>query len=720
MTNAWTLRVDENSLGWLTFDQPASKVNTLSPTTLGELDRMLDAVGVAADITALVIVSGKPDSFIVGADVGELAKVEDEATAADLARTGQRVFAKIAALPFTTVAAIHGACMGGGLEMALACDYRVATEDEKTKLGLPEVNLGILPGWGGTQRLPRLVGVVAALELILSGKQVSVRKAHRMGLIDGRVAKAFLESQVGAFVAQVGTAKGARAIARRRVKARSRAMRIMESLPPGRSFIYRKSEKQVVSRTHGHYPAPLEALRVIRETRGMEIHRGLEVEAEALGRLAATPISRNLVRLFQLSQELKRAGAGAPPVGSAGVVGAGIMGGGIAWALANAGVDVRMKDISWDAISAGLGAASTMFDAQVQRRKLTPGGKSLAMHRISGCVEYSGFGRLDCVIEAVVENMDVKKKVLAEIEAAVPKDCLICTNTSSLSIEEMASALERPERFIGLHFFNPVNRMQLVEIIGHARSSPESVARGVALTKRMGKLPLVVGACPGFLVNRILLPYIVEAARMFEEGVDAERIDGALERFGMPMGPLTLADEVGLDVGVKVARVLEASYGERMHVPSGLGRVADEGLKGKKGGGGFYVYAGNKRKGPNAAARKIALNGHGDARKELTDEEIVDRAVLSMVNEAARCLEEGVAQRAEDVDVAMVMGTGFAPFRGGLIRYADERGAAPIVERLNDLESRYGMRFHPARLLTKAASNGGRLSLHARERETTG
>ena len=379
-----------------------------------------------------------------------------------------------------------------------------------------------------------------------------------------------------------------------------------------------------------------------------------------------------------------------------------------------------MKDISWDAISAGLGAASAMFDGQVRRRRMTAGRKSLAMHRISGCVEYTGFGRLGCVIEAVVENMEIKKAVLAEIEASVPDDCLICTNTSSLSIEEMATALRRPERFIGLHFFNPVHRMQLVEVVGHRGSSPEAIARGVALTKQMGKLPLVVGACPGFLVNRILLPYIVEAARMFEEGVDAERIDGALERFGMPMGPLTLADEVGLDVGVKVAKVLEESYGERMRVPPGLSRVADEGLRGKKGGKGFYVYTGKKRKHANAEARRLALNGHGDAHKELTDDEIVDRTVLSMVNEAARCLEEGVAGRAEDVDVAMVMGTGFAPFRGGLIRYADERGAGSIVDRLRDLESRYGMRFEPAPLLNKAASNGGRLSPHARERESTG
>jgi 3-hydroxyacyl-CoA dehydrogenase/enoyl-CoA hydratase/3-hydroxybutyryl-CoA epimerase len=340
------------------------------------------------------------------------------------------------------------------------------------------------------------------------------------------------------------------------------------------------------------------------------------------------------------------------------------------------------------------------------------------MHRISGCVEYTGFGRLDAVIEAVVEDMEIKKKVLREIEDHVPDDCLICTNTSSLSIDEMATALRRPERFIGLHFFNPVNRMQLVEVVACKASSAEAVARGAALVKQMGKLPLVVGACPGFLVNRILLPYIVEAARMFEEGVTVEQIDAALERFGMPMGPLALADEVGLDVGVKVAKVLEGAYGARMHVPPGLARVADEGLKGKKSGKGFYVYHG-KKKHANADARRIAVNGHADHPVHLSDEEIVDRAVLSMVNEAARCLEEGVASRTDDVDAAMVLGTGFAPFRGGLLQYADERGMKGIVERLHEFETRFGDRFAPAPLLEKVASNGGNLLKHMQEREST-
>ena len=720
---AWTLLIDDHRIAWLTFDQPGSKVNTLSSATLGELEGVLDEIARTPDLAALVICTGKKDSFIVGADLEELGRVTDEATARGLAETGQRIFGKVAALPIPTIAVIHGACMGGGLELSLACDYRLATEHEKASMGLPEVNLGILPGWGGTQRLPRVVGLIPSLDMILAGKVVSARKAARLGLVDGRVAAAFMPGQVTAFVGRVSSPKGARAILAKRRRAQGRIARLMAFLPPLRGVVFSKARKQILSRTHGHYPAPLEALRVIQETHGKPVDRGLPIEAEALGRLANTSISRNLVRLFRLSQDMKRSGGGvggAAPARNTGVVGAGAMGGGIAWALSNCRIDVRMKDISWDAIAAGMGAASKMYDALVVRRKMTPGAKNLAMHRISGCVEYTGFGRLDAVVEAVVEDMGVKKKVLREIEEHVSDDCLICTNTSSLPIDEMAAAMRRPERFIGLHFFNPVNRMQLVEVIACKQSSPEAVARGAALVRQMGKLPLIVGACPGFLVNRILLPYIVEAARMFEEGVGVERIDGALERFGMPMGPLTLADEVGLDVGVKVAKVLEEAYGARMHVPPGLARVADEGLKGKKSGKGFYVYQAKHKKHPNADARRIALNGHAnDAAAQMSDEDIVDRAVLSMVNEAARCLDEGVAARTEDVDAAMVLGTGFAPFRGGLLRYADERGMKGIVDRLHELETRFGDRFTPAPLLEKVASNGGNLLKHMQEREST-
>jgi len=704
--SSWSLDRDETGVLWLTFDRPESKVNTFSPGTLDELEEMLGRVG-DAEARALVIRSAKKDSFIAGADIDELSTIETEQDAYELGRRGQGVFGQISALKIPTVALIHGSCLGGGLEMALACDYRLITEHPKTSLGLPEVNLGILPGWGGTQRLPRLIGLPQALTMILTGKPAHPKKARRMGLADGVVTETFAEDQTRAFISQVEKDGGA-AVRAKRKKAQGRVARLLQATRVGRAIVFRSARKNVMAKTHGHYPAPLEAIKVIKTTYGGSMAKGLEREARGLSKLAATSISRNLVRIFQVSQGLKKsAGERAINVAHAGVVGAGAMGGGIAWALSNAGINVRLKDVNWEAIAHGTSAASGMFAGMVKRRKMTKGEMNLAMHRISGTVEYTGFSKLDAVIEAVVENMDVKKKVLREIEACVPKSAVIMTNTSSLDIEEMASAMDHPERFLGLHFFNPVNLMQLVEVIPAKRTTPQAVATAVELVRRMGKIPVIAGPCAGFLVNRILIPYIVESAKMFEEGVDAETIDRALTDFGMPMGALTLADEVGLDVGHKVAKVLEEAYGQRMHVPEGLGRiVADGETFGKKTGRGFYIWKG-KDKSPNPGAQKAAVNGHGMSPARLSDEEIVDRAVLMMVNEAARCLEEGIVADPASLDIAMVMGTGFAPFRGGVLRYAEERGLKQVVDRLKELEAKYGGRFAPSPLLERVASNGG-------------
>jgi 3-hydroxyacyl-CoA dehydrogenase / enoyl-CoA hydratase / 3-hydroxybutyryl-CoA epimerase len=704
--SAWTIRTDDDGVTWLTFDIPGARVNTLGADALDELEAMVDAIASDEAVRTVVIVSGKPVGFIAGADISEFGSIRDEEQARALAQRGQDVLGKIASLKATTIAVIHGACMGGGLELALACDYRLATDHDKTAMGLPEVNLGIIPGWGGTQRLPRLIGLAAGLEMILGGRSRNTRKAFRSGLIDGVIAEAFLAEQVRRFIASVATAAGAGKVVARRSAKRPRVMKVLERTPMGRALILRGARKTVLKKTHGHYPAPLEAIEVIRKTC---VRSDMTVEAAALGRMACTPISRNLVRIFQSSQDLKRrSGEKARPVRTAAVVGAGAMGGGIAWALSNASVSVRLKDISWDAVVQGTASAASMFHAKVKRRKMTPGDMYLAMHRISGTVEYTGFGRVDAVIEAVVEDMGIKRQVLGEIEKCVPSDALIMSNTSSLSIDEMASGLKHPERFLGLHFFNPVNRMQLVEVVPGEKTSDEAVASACELVRAMGKMPIVVGSCAGFLVNRILIPYIIESAAMFEEGVPAAKIDEALMDFGMPMGALSLADEVGLDVGYKVAKVLERAYGERMHVPEGLERIVRDGATiGKKSGRGFYVYDKGETH-PNAEALTLAADGPRAAAGEgadgeMSDEDVIDRAILVMVNEAARCLDEGVARDAESLDLAMVMGTGFAPFRGGVMQYAKERGYGEVVERLGALSETYGERFEPAPLLVRLA-----------------
>ncbi|MCH8152950.1 MAG: enoyl-CoA hydratase/isomerase family protein [Planctomycetes bacterium] len=716
MTNAWTKSLDSDRIAWLTFDLPDAKVNKFTASALAELSAMLDQLVAEEAIKAIVIRSGKEGNFIAGADINELARIKDVRDAKAKSQAGHAVFAKLAALPIPTIAAIHGPCLGGGLEMALACQYRLVTDHPTTSLGLPEVNLGIIPGWGGTQRLPRLIGLTPALKMILSGKPVDARGAYRVGLADAIAAQVFLKDETRRFINEVLTRQGRREVVRRRRRRQPLLMRMLAYTAIGRRVIFRQARRQLVKRTKGHYPAPVEALRVIGETyRRRSASRNLSIEMEAFSRLACTPISRNLVWLFQASQRLKRAGASSSgrepaPVRSAGVVGAGIMGSGIAWAVSNAGISVRMMDVSWDAVCKGMGAAAGMYRALVKRRKMTAGEMNLAMHRISPTIDYTGFAGADVVVEAVAEDLEIKKRVLAEIERHVRSDAIICTNTSSLSLRELAGALKRPKRFVGLHFFNPVNRMTLVEVIATRKTSQDTLIAAVELVRRLGKTPIVVGECAGFLVNRILLPYLIESAWMFEEGVEAQRIDRLLEDFGMPMGPITLVDEVGLDVGCKVAKELEAAYGSRMHVPGALSAVAESpDTLGRKTGAGFYLYRNGQKK-PNREVARLAeqvRNQEGVPARELTDDEIVDRAILIMVNEAARCIEEGVVDDPEALDLAMVMGTGFAPFRGGLLRYADQRGIDEIMRRLSEFAATFGDRFKPAPLLEKIAGNGG-------------
>lgn len=712
MDTAWTIRVDQDWVAWLTFDLAGEKVNKFTSAVMAQLDRCLDQLAADTSIRALVVVSGKRDGFIAGADISELAAIQNKADAQEKAQAGQRLFDKLGQIGVPTVAVIHGACMGGGTEMALACDYRLASDDPKTRIGLPEVTLGIVPGWGGTQRLPRLVGVTGALTMIMSGRAVSGRAAYKLGLLDALVAKAFLEEQTRQFIDRVAQAKGRRKVLARRTGSRTVLTRFLESTPPGRALIYRQAAKQAKKRSKGHYPAPCEALELIRNSYGTPLANGLMLEAEVFSRLAHSPVNQNLVWLYQANQRIKKTHTPAPnhqpPVFcQAAVVGAGVMGGGIAWSLSHNGLSVRLKDISWDATAKGMATAAGMFQALVKRRKITPEQLNLSMHRITPTTGFDGFGdEVDLVIEAVVENMQVKKEVLGQIESCVGDHTLICTNTSSLPVSEMASGMAHSERFVGFHFFNPVNRMVLVEVIPGKQTSPQTVVDAVALARRLGKTPVVVQDSPGFLVNRVLLPYVNESIRMFEQGVDPQRIDQLVESFGMPMGPLALADEVGLDVGLKVAQVLEAAFGDRMAVAQMLAEAVRSGnLLGKKAGRGFYTYRRGRAKKVNPEAAKYV---HAGSDGQLSDQQIVDRAILTMVNEAARCLDEHVVADAETLDMAMLLGTGFAPFRGGLLRWSDEQGAAEIARRLDALAQNFGERFKPAPLIERLAQDGGR------------
>lgn len=688
----------------LVFDLPGEKVNKFTAAVMDELDGLIAGFERRDDLKTIVITSGKPDMFIAGADISEIKGLTTVEHALAKARRGQDVFERLSRLAATKqipiVAVIDGPCLGGGMELALACTHRVVTDADKTKLALPEVTLGIIPGWGGTQRLPRLIGLPASLDLILSGRQVAGAKAFKMGLADACIARAFLAEDLPRFLARLKTYT-------RLPLARS--VRMMAA-PGFRSLVMRSAHKEVMRKTHGLMPAPLGALEVLGRTCGTSLTAGLKIEAEVFSRLAVTSVCHNLVDAFFANEDVKKSG-GRPshPVAAAGVLGAGIMGGGIAWAFAAAGIPVRMKDLKWEAVAKGLQQAATYDAALMKLRKLTPGEHSMRMHRIAGTLDFTAFDRMDLVVEAVVEDLAIKRSVLAGCEKFIRPDCVLATNTSSLSVAAMATALTHPERFVGMHFFNPVNRMPLVEIIAGPGSSPEAVQLAAATARALGKTVVVVRDCPGFLVNRILLPYLNEAARTVEDGAGVEQVERVISHFGMPMGPFTLTDEVGIDVGYKVAKVLNHGYGDRHAVADLLTCMHEElHLKGTKGGRGFYIHEGRHsvlNPEIDQAVLRIQAAPHRTPHA-VSDGEILDRCLLTMVNESARCIEEGVVAKASHLDLAMLMGTGFPPSRGGPLHYAQSLGLPTVVERLKRLEATYGSRFAPSAWLVEHARSG--------------
>ncbi len=680
-TPSLALTIDGEGVARVVFDMPKEKVNKFAAPVMLELGELIDVLMRRHDITVLQFTSAKPDIFIAGADIKELKKITIAADAQAKARAGQQLFQRWSELPFPTVALIDGACMGGGLEVAMACSFRLVTDADKTSLGLPETTLGILPGWGGTQRLPRLVGPKQALEMILAGKPVKGAKAFKLGLADACVARAFLDIEVPAFLARVRLAPEQEKM--RAARKPQGTSRLLEGNPFGRMVLWMGARKSLAKKARG-MPAPFKALEVVRQTYGGGLDAGLAREAEGFATLGPSDECKCLIDCFFAGEALKKSGAspGASPGGSpggpsgavapvlnAGVLGAGIMGGGIGWLFADRGVPVRVKDITWDAVAKAFHTADDYNRQLIKIRKITHGDAALRMARIGGAVDYHGFQHADVVVEAVVEDMTVKKKVLSEAETKISASCILVSNTSSLSITEMSAALTHPERFAGMHFFNPVNRMPLVEVVPGPRTAPETVAAVCALARRLGKTAIVVGDCPGFLVNRILLPYMVEAAWMLQEGGGVLAIDRAISAFGMPMGPFELTDAVGIDVGNKVAAILAKGYGERMHVAPILEMVAhDLKLLGDKGGKGFYIKRGKGRRALNpeiAAAVKKVRDERRIVPRAIPREEILDRCLLIMVNEAARCLLEKVVEKPAFLDLAMIMGTGFRPQRGG-------------------------------------------------------
>lgn len=699
--------VPKGDVALIEFDLFGEKVNKLSSPVMFRLNEVLTELEKGA-YKAAVLISRKPSIFIAGADIEEIRAMKKEEDYRAAIGKAHEIFSRIEDMKIPVVAAIHGACMGGGCELILACDYRIASDDGATKIGLPEVKLGIIPGFGGCVRMPRAIGYQAALDIIVQGKAVDARKAEKLGLVDKVVHQSILEAKA-LELAKDAAAKGKRV---KHFQPKGLMGNAME-MAPARAFIFSKWREGTAKQTGGHYPAPLKAIEVIEKTYGMSDRaRALEIELAAFCTVAVTDVSKNLISVFYLMESVKKktgvtGEAKALPVKAIGVLGAGTMGGGIAYVAADRGIEVRMKDISHAAVALGLRHAGELWGKLVKRKKIDRYEFGRKMNHVSGGLDFAGFGQLDVVIEAIVEDMGIKKKVIGETAAKCKPSCVIATNTSSLSVTEMAKGHPHPENFVGMHFFNPVHKMPLVEVIRGEKSSDVAVATVFDLAKKMGKLPVVVKDGPGFLVNRILVPYLIEAAWLLQDGMSIETVDRRYKKeFGMPMGPFTLMDEIGIDVCIKVSKIFHESLGERIMIPPVMKKLAENKERlGKKSKKGFYLYD-EKGKQLEIDQTIYAELGLGQPADKLSADETIHRGIFPMVNEAAMALiEEKIVETAEEVDLAMITGTGFPPFRGGLLRYADTVGVKVICDELEVLASKYGARFKPCTSLNHMAKS---------------
>jgi 3-hydroxyacyl-CoA dehydrogenase/enoyl-CoA hydratase/3-hydroxybutyryl-CoA epimerase len=758
---AFRFTVDDAGLADVVLDVPGKSVNTFDSSVMTELEALLGQLAADERITVAAFSSAKAKGFIAGADVAEIAAVVNADDAHRKVIRGQKVFLRLARLPFPTLAAIHGACLGGGLEMALACTYRIAALD--AELGLPEVRLGIIPGWGGTQKLPRLVGARAAIDLICSGRRIDGKEALRIGLVDRLAPAHELRARAMAFARDIaashkaaggGLARSSRKpidslrdprAGRRYERSDSRDRHpsplarlqrlALEANPAGRRVVFAQARKKILERTGGHYPAPLLALQAIEQGLEGSLEAGLTLEGRLVSELLVSPVSKNLVHVFGLLEGVKKsawaqAATDASPIERAAVLGAGVMGGQIACLLASAEIWVRLKDIETTRVAQGLRAARQVLEERLRRRRLDEAGLRRAMSRIAGTTDDSGLGRAQLVIEAIVEDLEVKKRVFARLDSLAPAGAILATNTSSLPVGEIAAPVRDSARVAGLHFFNPVDRMPLVEIVRARETSPATVSALYGLVLRLDKKPVVVKDTPGFLVNRILMPYLNEAAHLYAAGVEATAIDGAMTAFGMPVGPLALLDDIGLDVAYKVGRILAQAFPGRMEPAPLFEALHATGRTGRKGGRGFYLYEqahgddggfssgeGFARAGPDPYLRQ-ELWGRADEPgsshpgrtpvvRGPSALEIEHRLVYPMMDEAARCLAESVVETPGEADLAMIAGTGFPPFRGGLLRYADALGVGAVFAALQLLAVSGAPRLAPSAELREVAARGG-------------
>ncbi len=696
------VRTTPEGVAVVTLDHPTKPVNTLSPPLLEEFESSVEPLLEDADVRAIVLASAKKD-FIAGADLDVLLGMDDPAEPEALSRGGNRILSRVAAAKKPVVAAVHGAALGGGYEVILACHYILASDDPKTVVGLPEVMLGLLPAGGGTQRLPRRIGLTRALPLLLTGKRVRARKAHRMGLVDALTTPGGIEQT--AVTAALRLAEGTLRT-RRRIHRSDR----LAARWPFRPFVLSAARRQVRRRTRGNYPAPLAVLECVGIGLSRGMPAGLEAESRHFGELVASRQGKNLIWIFLGMTETKNTSPPVEPhpVRRLGILGGGFMGSGIA-SVSLGQCPVVVRDISEEQLSRAARTVATGLDKQVRSGALRQVERDLRWSRLELTTATERLAGTDLVVEAVFEDLELKRRVLAEVEGLIAPDTVYASNTSALPIREIAADARHPERVLGMHYFSPVPKMPLLEIIRADATSDQALATALALGQAQGKSCIVVKDRPGFYTTRILSPYLNEAILLLEEGARIEDLDRAMKDFGFPVGPIALLDEVGIDVGAHVARDLGATYAERgLGASDLLPRMFEAGYQGRKNGRGFYRYPESSRKGskqPNGAVYSEFLEN--TARRDISRQEIQDRLALIMVNEAAHCLTEQVIMSPRDGDLGAILGLGFPPFRGGPFHHVDTTGAARVVDRLVGLAEEMGTRFGPAPILEQLAESRG-------------
>ena len=720
MSAAISVNRTEEGVAILTLDATDSKVNTINTQLGDEMAAALQQLEGDTSCAGVVLISGKPDSFIVGADIDQLSKTTSAAEGQRMSELGHEMLDRLESMKIPVVAAINGTCLGGGLELTLACHARICSDDKSTVMGLPEIQLGLIPGAGGTQRLPRLVGVQAALDMILTARNKRPRQALKLGLVDEVVPRTALQQAAVARVLRLSRERQAgskRNVVQKELEELRRfadSKELTELLlggnPLGRMFVFKKAGDMVQSKTGGHYPAPFAALRAMEIGLAKGLKKGLQAEAEEFGKLVVSDVSRRLVEIYYATQALKKdtgvSDTRVTPqkVARMGVLGGGLMGAGIAFVYANKGVEVRIKERDYESAGKAMGAVWDVVKPRVKRRQLTRNEAEQMMARVSATTDLAGFNRIEMVIEAVFEDLELKRRLLRQVEAVTDERCIFASNTSSLPITQIAEASKRPEMLLGMHFFSPVHKMPLLEVIVTDKTSDQATATAVGCGKLVGKQVIVVRDGVGFYTSRILAPYMNEAAHVLAEGAAVEELDRALVAFGYPLGPIKLMDEVGIDVGAKVAKIMYEAYGERMHPVESLAAVVEDGRLGRKNKRGFYVYEGDKKKKQVDETVYDLLPG-GHKRTPISVEEVQQRVALQMVNEAMHCLGEGILRNPRDGDIGAIFGLGFPPFLGGPFRYVDVRGASTVLDEMQRLRDRFGPRFEPAPALVDAAKD---------------